>query len=369
MSEPDDPLLEATTALIPALLTGLEALAYVGRHLHPPNLPQLAGAMAEFDAHIQEGKVAFDAAPWPERLGFFRDQVTSSAAAALRAFAGLEAAAAEPNGMLKAYRSLRHSTRAVEALYPLAHTLPAINRFFIDVERRDDATLLEALEGADPSRDGVGIMNASNGREQRGGFSLYVPEYYDGEQATPLIVALHGGSGHGADFLWTWLREARSRGCILLSPTARQDTWSLMGPDLDSAPIAQMIDYVTGRWHVDRDRVLLTGMSDGATFSLVSGLRDGSPCTHLAPISGTFHPMLMDGATALAGKPIYLTHGALDWMFPVDMARMARDALRAAGADVVYRELPDLSHTYPRDENPRILDWFIEGRSPEEPPT
>ena len=45
-------------------------------------------------------------------------------------------------------------------------------------------------------------------------------------------------------------------------------------------------------------------------------------------------------------------------MFPVQSARMSRDALVAAGAHVVYRELPDLSHTYPRDENPKILDWL-----------
>jgi len=29
---------------------------------------------------------------------------------------------------------------------------------------------------------------------------------------------------------------------------------------------------------------------------------------------------------------------------------------------VVYREIADLSHTYPRDENGRILDWFLEHR-------
>jgi len=26
---------------------------------------------------------------------------------------------------------------------------------------------------------------------------------------------------------------------------------------------------------------------------------------------------------------------------------------------VKHREIEDLSHTYPRDENPRIMDWFL----------
>ena len=58
-------------------------------------------------------------------------------------------------------------------------------------------------------------------------------------------------------------------------------------------------------------------------------------------------------------------HGVLDWMFPVDIARAADTALRAAGARVVYREIDDLSHTYPRDENPRLMDWFLADDSPE----
>ena len=54
----------------------------------------------------------------------------------------------------------------------------------------------------------------------RGAFSLYVPEYYDPARAWPLVVAMHGGSGNGGAFLWSWLREARTRGFILLAPTA-----------------------------------------------------------------------------------------------------------------------------------------------------
>ena len=53
-------------------------------------------------------------------------------------------------------------------------------------------------------------------------------------------------------------------------------------------------------------------------------------------------------------------HGALDWMFPVDVARSARDTFTAAGAKVTYREIDDLSHTYPVEENPKIMDWLAE---------
>src|SRR6266851_1926442 len=107
-------------------------------------------------------------------------------------------------------------------------------------------------------------------------------------------------------------------------------------------------------------KVLLTGMSDGGTFCYVTGLEGASPFTHLAPVAATFHPLMAEMADAqrLRGLPIHIVHGRLDWMFPVQVARQAREALTAAGADVTYRELDDLSHAYPREMNAAILGWL-----------
>jgi phospholipase/carboxylesterase len=118
---------------------------------------------------------------------------------------------------------------------------------------------------------------------------------------------------------------------------------------------------VSARWNVDPARTLLTGMSDGGTFTLLSGLADGAPFTHLAPVAASFHPFLlsMTSPARLTGLPIHLTHGALDWMFPVSQARTANQVLQAAGAAVTYREIPDLSHAYPRDRQSEVLDWWI----------
>ena len=69
----------------------------------------------------------------------------------------------------------------------------------------------------------------------------------------------------------------------------------------------------------------------------------------------------MADAERMRGLPIFLTHGKLDWMFPVEVARHARDALRAAGAEVSYREIDDLSHTYPREINAELLRWLNGG--------
>jgi phospholipase/carboxylesterase len=179
------------------------------------------------------------------------------------------------------------------------------------------------------------------------------------------VMALHGGSGNGRGFLWSWLRDTRSHGAILIAPTATggnssKSTWALMGEDTDTPNLARILASVQARWNIDSSRLLLTGMSDGGTFCYVTGLESASPFTHLAPIAATFHPLMAEIADAerLRGLPIHIVHGRLDWMFPVQVARQTRELLSVAGADVTYRELDDLSHCYPREMNAVLLNWL-----------
>jgi phospholipase/carboxylesterase len=304
------------------------------------------------------------AVTWPEEFQFVRDRLADVASQTLDIVAAFLHAARSSTDPIDLYRALRRVARVQEALYPLTPVFEAVSRWFLEPARRGDDALVERLRVAALREDDLrtGVLHADNEGERRGGFSLYVPETCDGRSPLPLIVALHGGHGHGRDFLWTWLRDARSRGALLIAPTSRARTWSIMGAaDVDAEGVRQMVEFAAARYPVDRSRVLLTGMSDGATYALLCGLAEGMPFTHLAPACGALHPLLLagDGIERARGRPIYLTHGALDWMFPVNTARLARDVLSGAGAQLVYREIADLSHTYPREENPRILDWLM----------
>ncbi len=356
----NDVLLEATTALIPPLLTGIDVLAHAGRHMHPPNIPQLIEELTPYRAPLKEGIQVFEATDWPEHLQGFADQVSKSAALAMQSFNDFLSASNQSNPTMAAYRAMGYNTKATEAIYPVANMLPPVSRYFLNPQQRQDQALLDRLTSADHQREHVGVMHADNASHQRGGFSMYVPEYYNHEKV-PLVVALHGGSGHGRSFLWTWLRTARSKNVIVISPSSKEATWSLMGPDIDSQNLHAMVAYAREHWNIDEQRILMTGMSDGGTFTYVSGLQENSPFTHLAPSSASFHPMLTEVAdkNRLQGLPMYIMHGALDWMFPVDMARSARDSFSTTGARVEYREIADLSHTYPIEENPRIIDWLM----------
>lgn len=359
---------DATAGLLSALLAALDRVEWVQRHLFPPRAAALAERLTPHGARLGEALGRLEAAEWPDDLRFLRERlmaVTGQARELIAAFAR----AAEAGEPIELYRALRRVAPLQEALYPLGPVLEPVSRWFLEPSRRDDDALAAGLREGAMRQDGakVGVLHARNDRGSRGGLSLYVPETWDGRTAAPLIVALHGGSGHGRDFLWAWLREARTRGMLLLSPTAVDRTWSIMGgEDVDAPRLRAAVAEVAATYAVDPARVLLTGMSDGATYALLTGLAEEGPFTHLAPACGVLHPYLLaeGGIRNARGRPIYLVHGALDWMFPVQTARMARQALEAAGARVVYREVEDLSHTYPRDENARILDWLVSSPPP-----
>ena len=343
-------------AVLPALLQSLEALGFIARHLNPPDFDSVMEAAGMPDQALQAVRPRL--ANWPEQFAHLRAPLMTASDEALAAFEGLRAVQHGNGDLIAVFRALRHSPRAQEALYALAARLPPVSSFFIDPALREDADLKARL--AEPGKENTGIIHDHNEPGSRGGFSLYVPEYYTPDRAWPLVMALHGGSGNGRGFLWSWLRDARSFGAILIAPTATGGTWALMGEDTDTANLARILDLVRSRWHVDSSRLLLTGMSDGGTFCYVSGLEGASPFTHLAPVAATFHPLMAEMADAerLRGLPVYLVHGRLDWMFPVQVARQTREALTAAGADVTYRELDDLIHCYPREMNAAILDWL-----------
>ena len=339
-------------------------MGWVQRHLFPPLAGRLADELAPGADAVAEPLRVLEGLEWPDDLRFMRDRLVEVARQTVEIVAAFVDAARSPGDPMGLYRALRRFARVQETLYPLAPALEPVSRWFLEPERRDDDTLLGRLRDGALRDDAVrvGVLHAENERDARGGFSLYVPEHWDGQSPMPLVVALHGGHGHGRDFLWSWLREARSRSVLVMAPTSRDRTWSIMGgEDIDAAALREMVASVAVRYPVDHSRVLLTGMSDGATYALLCGLREGMPFTHLAPACGVLHPFLLahGGLAHARGRPIYMVHGALDWMFPISVAHLAREALQAAGARLVYREIEDLSHTYPRDENPRILDWLL----------
>src|SRR5437867_5583571 len=293
---PSPEVIGAIGHLLQPLLDTLERVLWVQRNLYPPLAPRLAEQLAPGAEAVAVPLSALEKLEWPDDLRFMRDRLVDVARQTVELVTAFVDAARSPGNPIDLYRALRRFARIQETLYPLAPVFEPVSRWFLEPARRDDDDLVARLRDGALRDDEVrvGVLHASNERDARGGFSVYVPEHWDGQSPMPLVVALHGGHGHGRDFLWSWLREARSRSVLVMAPTSRDRTWSIMGgEDIDAAALREMVASVAVRYPVDHSRVLLTGMSVGATYALPCGLRAGMPFTHLAPACGVLHPFLL----------------------------------------------------------------------------
>ncbi len=255
--------------------------------------------------------------------------------------------------ILQFWKIVRKSNRLKESIYSIRHEFDEVNLYFLERVAKDSCL----TQG--PERGGIMHIGITDQDPYaRGALSLYIPERWDGKRPMPLVMALHGGFGHGRDFIWTWFREARSREFLLVAPTSRQATWSITGPDMDVTTIEQALREVRERAAVDDSRMLLTGMSDGATYALKRCLDSSTPFAAFAPVSGLLPPFSLEHAR---GRRIFWIHGSMDWVFPLWYAKAGLRQLRDAGADIIQEIVPDLYHAYPRERNGDILAWFDSG--------
>jgi predicted peptidase len=129
-------------------------------------------------------------------------------------------------------------------------------------------------------------------------------------------------------------------------------------PEVETA--LQAVDFVIGRHRIDPARVYLTGYSLGGNG--VWGLAEAFPdkWAAVAPVSGFTSP----DVAKVRHLPAWLFHGALDTSAPVERERELARALREAGAEVRYTEVPGGNHFIgPVAYGDRELyDWFARQR-------
>jgi phospholipase/carboxylesterase len=108
------------------------------------------------------------------------------------------------------------------------------------------------------------------------------------------------------------------------------------------------------------ERLVLGGFSQGCVMSLALGLGSGRRPDAVCGFSG-FIPTV-DGWEIDTARPlpaVALGHGTMDPVIPVQFGRAARDALVAAGAEVLYEEYP-LPHTLDPVFLAVVRDWIAE---------
>lgn len=171
-------------------------------------------------------------------------------------------------------------------------------------------------------------------------FGVYVPSNYDPSKQWPLAVMLHGHGGSGEGMILDFREYAEAAGVVLVTPNSRGQTWDrILGTDGEYGPDVAHIDAVL-KWTFDRvavdpARVSLSGFSDGATYAVLIGLKNGDLITRIA----AFSPCVDVPGNLLGMPEVFISHGIHDQVLPIDdCSRITVPRLRDRGYAVEFVE-------------------------------
>jgi poly(3-hydroxybutyrate) depolymerase len=198
---------------------------------------------------------------------------------------------------------------------------------------------------------------------KKASYALYVPSSYDPEKSYPLILCLHGAGFTGESYLERWVPRLEDR-YILACPTISMGAWwTRFGEDLTLT----ILQSVSVEYHVDPDRIFLTGMSNGGIGAWIIGMHHADLFAGIAPMASGLDNVLFPFVENLAHTPVYVIHGAEDQVMPVQLSRDLVQEMKLRGVPHRYREHqwthPHAGgHFFPRQELPALIGWFDQQR-------
>lgn len=176
----------------------------------------------------------------------------------------------------------------------------------------------------------------------------------------PLLFFMHGAGETGIDLdlleratLPRFITEGLELPFVTVCPQCRE-MW-------DVRLLAPLLDEVIERLNVDPDRVYLTGSSMGGIGTLMLANVAWDRVAAIAPVCPSF--TLVD-PQRFRQLPVWIFHGAMDSVTPIEETDRMIFQLRDAGCDVKFTEYPDLDHDVwtPAYHNPELWQWMLSHR-------
>ncbi len=193
-------------------------------------------------------------------------------------------------------------------------------------------------------------------------YLLSLPQDYEKQgKRWPLILYLHGGSRRGDDIemvrafgLPQIIEKDPSFPFIVVSPQCPQgEIWT------DTDALINLLDEVTNKYAVDRERIYLTGHSMGGRGAWYLAYKYPERFAAIAPMAGP--ATISTWATRLKDMPVWVFHGAKDKDVPLSESEQMVNALKAIGNNAKFTIYPDRDHfildTY---ENKDLYRWFLQ---------
>jgi len=209
----------------------------------------------------------------------------------------------------------------------------------------------------------AGALTTRNSVGRSGAF--YLPSTYE-RRALPLVVAIHGTGGRGADMVALFRSAAEREKFIVVGPdsnltTSGVATWSV--PDhpgdtsVDSEHIRRCVSEVRSMREVvvDETRVLVAGLSGGGSTAPYTASVD-EPYSAFAVLHGGVF------AGGLGGRRVrgWFSTGDSDALRPPPGVEAAAQQLRGAGfAQIEYRVFRE-GHVVGDEELRELLAWWLQ---------
>jgi predicted peptidase len=200
----------------------------------------------------------------------------------------------------------------------------------------------------------------------------------------PIVIFLHGAGERGDDnraqlkYFPTMMAKAEYREkhpCFLIAPQCRGDkSWAGFGRlrggsgEMPAEPtdqlkvVMQILDNSLKMYPVDTSRIYLTGLSMGGYGSWDWAIREPDRFAAVVPICGGGDESRAD---RLIKTPIWAFHGDKDNVVPPEASRTMIAAIKKAGGEPKYTELPGVGHDSwtPAYSDPKgVVPWMFEQR-------
>lgn len=193
-------------------------------------------------------------------------------------------------------------------------------------------------------------------------YLLYLPkDYLESDDNFPLVLFLHGMGERGTD-----IEKVKTHGLPKLISEGNEFPFIVVSPQCpdeyfwnDELLIA-LLDYIEENYRVDKNRIYVTGLSMGGHGTWSLALAQPNRFAAIAPVCGWSHPVEF---CKIAHLPIWVFHGAKDFVVPLSASEQIIEQLKACGAsNVKFTIYPDATHdswteTYNNEE---LYKWFLE---------
>jgi predicted peptidase len=176
-------------------------------------------------------------------------------------------------------------------------------------------------------------------------YVVFVPKDYDPAKKYPTIVFLHGLFEGGTDGLKPLgvgigpeiAKDPAAWPFITVFPQAKGN-WK---GDANDRLVMACLNETMRQYSVDRDRVILAGLSFGGLGTWQIGARHTDVFAALVPVGGFAD---VDSVPPLRDTPVWAFHFTGDVIVPVKNAHAMVDGLQRAGGNVKLTEFAGVGH-------------------------